>query len=351
MKSILKYLLVFSTIFLIAGATAYYSVKLFTQSADEIILPDLKGKNIIYVLETLTGMGLNAKLYGTQYDDTIPRHSVISQDPHPGNTIKKGRDIIIYISKGPKENNLPDLRQIPLKQALILIEKNEFKKGHISYTYSSKTQKNYIIEQHPGPFSTALKGSFCHLLVSRGSKPSGMVMPSLEGTRLENAVSIIKGHNLHISKIISKVDKNKHYGIVLSYLPPSGSYVTENTQVTLVVNNQEHNKIMTPDKLKNYILVTHSLGPGFLKRHVRVETDMFGPDIDLYNEFMKPGEDIKVLVPSGINTKINIFIDHWLEKTIIIDPWKEDNDLGDMILWESLPLQFFQPILHGSAKN
>ena len=70
-------------------------------------------------------MGLNAKLHGTRYDDKIPRHNVISQDPQPGVTIKKGRDVIIYISKGPKENSLPDLRQIPLKEALILIEKNE----------------------------------------------------------------------------------------------------------------------------------------------------------------------------------------------------------------------------------
>ena len=40
--------------FSIAGGIAYKSVRLFTQSADEIVLPELTGKNIIYVLETLT---------------------------------------------------------------------------------------------------------------------------------------------------------------------------------------------------------------------------------------------------------------------------------------------------------
>lgn len=351
MKSIFKYTLIFSLTFFIAGAAAYYSVRLFTQSADEIILPQLTGKNIIYVLETLTSMGLNTKLYGTLYDDNIPRHSVISQDPKPGATIKKGRDVIIYISKGLKENSLPDLRQIPLKQALILLEKNEFKKGHVSFTYSSKTRKGHIIEQYPSPFSTALKGSFCHLLVSRGTNLIGMVMPEINGFRLEQAASIIKNHNLNISKIISKVDLNQDYGIILSYTPRAGHHVTGNTPITLVVNSSENNKIMSPDKLKSVTLLTHSLGPGFLNRHVRVETDMFGPIIDLYNEYMKPGEDINILVPSGIKTEINIFIDHRFEKTIIIDPWEKDNDTGDMLLWESSPLQYYQPILQNSVKN
>lgn len=350
MKSFLKYALIFSMAFLIAGAIAYYSVRLFTQSADEIILPELTGKNIIYVLETLTSMGLNAKLYGTNYDDTIPRHNVLSQDPKPGATIKKGRDVIIYISKGPKENSVPDLRQIPLKQALILLEKNEFKKRYVSFTYSSKTPKDHIIEQHPGPFSFALKESFCHLLVSRGANPIGMVMPDINGLRLEKAAAIIKNHNLHISKIISKKDLNKDKGTILSYTPHSGSYVTEDTPITLVVNSPENNKTMDPDKLSSAIFLTHSLGPGFLKRHVRVETDMFGPIIDLYNEYVKPNEDINILVPSGIHTEINIFIDHRFEKTIIIDPWNEDNNTGEL-LWESSPLQFYQLILPGLVKN
>ena len=351
MKSILKYAFIFLSAFFIAGAIAYYSVRLFTQSADEIILPELTGKNIIYVLETLTSMGLNAKLHGTQYDDTIPRHSVISQDPQPGATIKKGRDVIIYISKGAKENTIPDLRQIPLKKALILLEKNEFKKGHVSFTYSLKTKKDCVIAQYPDPFSNGLKGSFCNLLVSRGARPVGMVMPDIKGLRLKKASAIIEDHHLGISKIISSKDLNQDYGVILSYTPHSGCYVTCDTPITLVVNSSEKNKIMDPDKLNSVILLSHSLGPGFLKRHVRVETDMFGPIIDLYNEHMKPGEDINILVPSGIKIRIDIFIDHKLEKTIIIDPWKKDSETGDMILWESSPLQFYQLILPDLVKN
>jgi len=350
-KSVLKYSFIFLTAFTIAAGIAYYSVRLFTQSADEIILPKLTGKNIIYVLETLTNMGLNAKLYGSRYDDAIPKYAVISQDPKPGSTIKKGRDIIIYISKGAKENIIPDLRQTPLDQALILLEKNEFKKGHISFTYSSKTKKGSVIAQYPKSFSNALKGSFCNLLVSRGVNPTGLVMPDIKELLLEEATEIIGNHHLRISKIISNKDLTHNFGIILSSTPEAGSYVTENTPVTLVVNNPERNKQMAPEKLNSVRLVTHSLNPGFLKRHVRVETDIFGPIINLYNEYMKAGVDINILVPLKAKTFLNIFIDHHLVRTIIFDPWKEDYDTGDTLLWESSPLQFYQPISPDLVKN
>ncbi|CCK79651.1 PASTA domain-containing protein [Desulfobacula toluolica] len=344
MKSILKYCFIFLLAFSIAGTIGFYSIRLFTQSADEIVLPQLTGKNIIYVLETLTNMGLNAKLYGSRYDDAVPRYAVISQDPQPGSTIKKGRDIIIYISKGAKENIIPDLRQIPLKQALILLEKNEFKKGHVSFTYSLKTKNECVIAHYPEPFSTALKGSSCDLLISRGINPVAVIMPDITRLRLEKASAVIENLHLDISQIISNVDPHQDWGIILSSTPHAGSHVTANTPITLVVNALEKGRHMSPDKLNSLILLTHSLSPGILKQHVRVETDMFGPIINLYNEYMKPGEDINILVPPAIKTRVNIFIDQTLEKTIIIDPWKEDIDAGDSILWESSPLQFYQPI-------
>ncbi len=351
MKSVLKYVFLFFTAFLIAGAIAYYSLRLFTQSADEVILPKLTGKNIIYVLETLTNLGLNAKLYGTQYDDSIPKYSVITQDPAPGSTIKKGRDIIIYISKGAKENIIPDLRQVPLNQALLILEKNEFKKGPVSFTYSPHTKKNSIIAQYPEAFTTTLKGFPCKLLVSRGADQTGIVMPELKGLQLENASLLIKDYHLGITKITSDIDRNQNKGIVLSFSPEAGSYVTDTTPISIVVNDFQKNKRMSPKKLSGIIFVTHSLSPGLLKRHVRVETDMFGPIINLYNEFMKPGSEVKILVPTQLKTNISIFIDHRLEKTIIFDPWKEDSDTGEFLLWESSPLQFYHQISPDLVKN
>ncbi len=344
MKTFIKYIFIFIFGFFIAGSIAYYSVTLFTKSADEVVLPELKGKNIIYVLETLTNMGLNAKLYGTNYHETIPIYSVISQDPEPGATIKKGRDIVFYLSKGKKENIIPDLRQTALKSAILLLEQNEFKPGQISYTYSSTTKKDQILTQYPIPFSTALKNSVCNLLVSRGPIPEALVMPKIQGSKIDKAYTFIEDHNLSIAKIVSNRDTTFDFGVILSQIPEAGSHVTSDTPIQLVVNNSDKNKVMDPKKLTGVMLLTHSMSPGFLKKHVRVETNLFGPIITLYNEYMKPEKDINILIPSGVHANIDIYIDQILIKTITIDPWKKDTETGDTLLWESLPPQFYPQI-------
>jgi len=309
MKTFLKYTCIFIFGFFIAGSIAYYSVTLFTKSADEVVLPELKGKNIIYVLETLTNMGLNAKLYGTDYNETIPIYSVISQDPEPGVTLKKGRDVVFYLSKGKKENIIPDLRQIDLKSALLRLEKNEFRPGQISYTYSSTTQKDQILTQYPIPFSTALKNSVCNLLVSRGPIPEALIMPQITGLKIDKVYTFIEDNNLSIAKIVSNRDTDFNFGVILSQVPEAGSHVTSDTPIQLVINNSDKNKEMDPKNLTGVQLLTHRLAPGFLKKHVRVETDLFGPIITLYNEYMKPEEDINILIPSGVHAKVDIYID------------------------------------------
>jgi beta-lactam-binding protein with PASTA domain len=333
MKSFIKYGFIFCLAFTIAGAAGYFAVSLFTKSAKEIILPELKGKNIIYVLETLTHLGVNPKLRGTQYDENIPKYGVTFQDPPSGTTIKKGRDVSIYISKGKKENTIPDLRQIPLKQALLTLETKEFKPGTLSYVYSSSTSKDNIIAQYPLAFTTRASNSLCDLLISKGPEPEIQVMPNLSGMDLETAVSLVEKQQLSISKIKSRSNPNLIQGIVLSQIPEFGKPIFPHTPIELIANNTLAGLQMKPANLKGLILVSHTLDHGFLKKHVRVETDMLGFPLDLFNEYFKPGKDINILIPGNIKTKIKIFVDHELVKIRIIDPWNRDNDSGEL-LWE-----------------
>ncbi len=284
-------------------------------------------------METLTNSGLNAKLFGSRHDENVPRYSVISQDPAPGTIIKKGRDVIIYISKGPKENVMPDLRQMTLKEARLVIEKEEFITGVVSDVYHFSTPAGSIVAQYPKPFSSTLKGSAINLLVSRGQEPQAFVMPDLSNMSLENAASILKRHNLSVSKITSGVQQGVQKGHIIKHEPQFGSKVTAVSSIKFLVNSNQAERIMDPEKLEGVIGVSHQLGPGFLKKHVRVEADLFGTTLTLYDNYAKPNEDILVLIPSGIKTKVNFFIDNQLIKTKFIDPWQTDNNTGE-ITWE-----------------
>ncbi len=160
---------------------------------------------------------------------------------------------------------------------------------------------------------------------------------------LQTAASVIETCHLQIANIMSGMEARKDPGIVLSQDPEPGSYVTAWTPIVLTVNGSKKNQTMSPKALNHMIMLTYPLAPGFLNFHVRVETDMLGPRINLYNEHMKPGENINFFIPAGKKVHIDIFIDHKLVKTIISDPWDMDHITGDTLLWESSPLQFYQP--------
>ena len=350
MKSYLKYPLIFLISFAAAGSLAYYAVTLFTQSAKTVVLPELRGKNIIYVLETLTRLGLNAKLFGTQFDDEIPKYSVISQDPEPGTTIKKGRDIIIYLSRGKKENIVPDLRQLELSQALITLEKHELKKGHISHTHSMTTASGRIIAQFPKPFATALKGSVCNLLVSSGPRVETYMMPDLTGLTIDLAAEMIQRRDLHLSRIVSGMETNKPMDTILGHTPGFGMPVRRDDKIILTVNTRQKNRTMNPERLDQVTLLRLPLDTGFLKSHVRIESDIYGTVFNLYDDFVAPGEEVMLLIPSGKKTTIDIYIDDELYHTTTLDPWHQASSLGD-ISWELLPLQFYPPTSQNLEMN
>ncbi|MBU0973164.1 MAG: PASTA domain-containing protein [Proteobacteria bacterium] len=333
MRSVVQYGFLFFIAFCFAGAVGYLSISVFTKSAEELVIPEFKGKNILFVLETLTHLGLNPKLHGTQYDDTIPKYGVTFQDPPAGATIKKGRDVVITISKGPRQAVVPDLRQVPFGEALIVLEKNEFTQGTLSHVHSSDTPKDHIIAQYPPALSTVESNFPCSFLISKGPKPLAQVMPDLKGLALNAAVTRLEDQDLQVLKIHSKNIPQLDQGLVLSQTPEFGSQVSAQTPIELIANGTTEGLVMEPVDFKGVILVTYPLSLGFLKKHVRVESDILGVPLDLCNDYFPPGKDIHLLIPAGIKTKIKIFVDHELVKTSIIDPWNRDNDTGEL-LWE-----------------
>lgn len=323
MKTLVKYAAIFCMAFGLAGTIGYMGVNLFTRSAPEVILPDLVGKNIIPVLETLTRMGLNPKLHTTRYHETIPKYGVTFQDPGPGATIKKGRDVVIYISKGFKESRVPDLRQVMLKQGLLTIEASELRPNRIVYVYSDQTPKQGIISQYPLPFASVTANAGCDLLVSKGPRPIALVMPDLEKLSLTSAAARIEPLGLFLDEIKSSFDPRRPAGLVVKQEPAFGTRVLKGTKVHLVVNHSRTREKMDPNVLKTPVWVSYTLPPGFSNRHVRVVTDIFGMRTDAFNGFMKPGKNINLLIPGGIKTNIRIFVDHRLKTIRDIDPWRQ----------------------------
>jgi eukaryotic-like serine/threonine-protein kinase len=305
---------------LVVGASAYLTLTLIVKSEDTVVVPDLAGKDVVYALELLSDLGLNTKVEGSEYSIKVSKNSVIFQEPGPGSEIKKGRDVRIIISKGPKSIRMPNLENLPVQQARIIIEENSLCQGEISDTYSSRIKKDSIIAQVPTRGTMVTRGECINLLVSLGIRPRTYEMPDLRGRFLDDAIPLIENNNLILGKITSVFYENKPLNSIIAQEPLSGYCVPEGSTVDLVVNRKPGKKghgvaLGTQESS----LFRYRLKDGFLKRHIRVVLNSFGVSNPIFDDFMKPGEEIWLIIPKNNNTTVFLYEDDQLIKTKVYE--------------------------------
>ena len=314
----LKIALLFFAFIFIVGASAYLTLTIIIKSEDSVIVPELAGKNVVYVLELLTDLGLNTKIEGSEYSSEIPKNNVIFQEPEPGSEIKKGRDVRIIISKGPKSILMPNLEKLPVQQARIILEENSLCQGQISSTYSSHIKKDSIIAQVPSAGTMITRNECVNLLVSIGIRPKEYKMPDLKGRFLDSAIPMIENSNLVLGKIKSEFYKDKPLNTIIAQEPLSGYSVAEGGTVDLVINRKPGRKghgYLTGSPGGSFF--RYRVNDGFLKRHIRVVLNSFGVSNTIFDEFVQPGEEIWLIIPN--NTTVFLYEDDKLIKTQVFD--------------------------------
>ncbi len=303
-----------------AGISAYLTLTLLIKSEDIVIVPDLIGKEVVYVLEILTDLGLNTKVKGFEYSEDIPKNHIIFQQPEPSVEIKKGRDIKIVISKGAKNILMPNLQGLSLQQARIIIEENGLCHGEQSVTYSSIFEKDNIIAQVPSPGAQITRGGCVNLLLSLGIRPRAYKMPILNGLTLDDAIGLIEKSDLILGKIKSLFFEDKPKDTITDQDPLAGSLVLEGSLVNLVLNKKpgtQSSEYLAGTINGNFFRyrTTH----GFLKRHIRVCLTGLTFSNDLLNEFVKPGKEIWLLVPNKKGATLLVYEDDELVESQVIE--------------------------------
>lgn len=317
---VLKIAILLFVFILVVGASAYLTLTMIIKSEDTVVVPDLAGKNVVYVLELLTDLGLNTKVEGSEYSTEMPKNNVIFQDPEPGSEIKKGRDVRIIISKGPKSILMPNLEKLPVQQARIILEENSLCQGQISSTYSNHIKKDSVIAQVPSAGTMITRTECVNLLVSLGIRPQAYKMPDLEGRSLDGAIPLIESSNLILGKITSVFYKDKPLNTIIAQEPLSGYSVTEGGAVDLVINRkpgQKDHGYLAGSPGGSFF--RYRVNDGFLKRHIRVVLNSFGVSNTIFDEFIQPGKEIWLIIPKNNYSTVFLYEDDKLIKTQVYD--------------------------------
>jgi beta-lactam-binding protein with PASTA domain len=310
MIRVVKVSIFFMVFVAIAVASTFLAMRFFIQRETTVVVPELVGKDVVYALQILTDLGLNIKLKSEEHSSVISLNHIIHQDPSSGSKIKKDRDVRIIVSKGEKRIQMPRITGLSIRKTRIVLEESDLCQGNLTRTYDNRLMTDDVIAQNPKPGVMVDRGVCVDLLVSLGIRPEAHMMPDLLGQVFENAVIEIEKHNLLLGEITAAYNKDKPKNVIVNQNPPAGHRIFEGYPVTLARNIQSRMQKMSPLQATQGVnLFRYRLKSGFLKSRIRIQLAIFGMVNDLWDDFMKPGEEVWLFIPKGVDATVNLFED------------------------------------------
>jgi beta-lactam-binding protein with PASTA domain len=238
MRRFLKGLAIFIALIGVGIASAFAVVALLLLRQEEVRVADFTGQDIVTVIEMSAQQGLQLKVERREPHPTMPRDTVISQSPAPGNGIKKGRQVRVVVSQGPTDMQAPKVVGEHFRKADIMIRQAGFVPGMVSRVSSESVERDLVIAQAPEAGSPLDRGGKLNILVSAGRRVQPFAMPRLTGKKAEEAVKIVDRMGLHHRLTIKTAGDTSQSLLrtVVSQKPAAGSPVTADAIVDIVVS-------------------------------------------------------------------------------------------------------------------
>ena len=200
----------------------YLTSKWIIQSEKEVVVPSLVGHDTVYALDLLTSLGLNIKVGGFMWSDTVPKNFIAQQKPASGTRLKRDRDVKVFLSRGSKSVRVPKLVETSLREAELVLSQNGLRLGGLSRIPSTRYAKDRVIAQRPAPLKDLERGQAVDLLISDGPKPVAIAMPELRQQTLGQALKVLgdqAGRASHPGDEHTPESAKRHPGQTLGCMP------------------------------------------------------------------------------------------------------------------------------------
>ncbi len=201
---LLHFLAVIATIVGLFLLTVFFIQK-YTAHGQTITVPDLTGKSIPEVMQILKNKNMQYQIVDSSYSDKLLPLSVIDQNPKANRKVKDERTIYLTINaKHPPKVKMPDLKDVSLKQAGMILNNYGLKVGRL--IYKPDLAQNAVLDQQINGVSIKFgdwvsKGSSIDLVLGDGLGLSDIEVPTLVGLTLMEAKFVLDGVGLNLGVI------------------------------------------------------------------------------------------------------------------------------------------------------
>lgn len=185
--------------------------------------------------EELKKAGFTAYTIETATDDKVEEGYVISQSVDEGTAIPADEKIVITISEGKEDVEVPDVRGYSDDQATTLLTEAGFVVTH-GYEYDDTVEKNKVISQSPEGKTMQKSGSTVKIIISNGKEVEEVEVPILVGKSESKAADLLENAGLSGKVSHANSDEVKK-GQVINQDVSAGSSVEKGSTVGYVISD------------------------------------------------------------------------------------------------------------------
>jgi serine/threonine-protein kinase len=167
------------------------------------------------------------------FDEKVAKGLVISAEPQPGSTLRRGSDVALVVSRGPERYAVPPVVGMTLAEATARITAGRLKVGKVSKEFSERVPEGQVLSTTPRSGASVRKQSPVALTVSRGRRP--IDVPDLTGRDATGAARQLSAAGLKVDATRQENSDTVPKGSVITQSPRDGTLFRGDT-VTLVVS-------------------------------------------------------------------------------------------------------------------
>lgn len=236
-----KLLVILGAIFagLAVIAATVVGILVLLPSNSEMQVPNVAGKTIDEAIQIFNDMGLKVAAENKYaQSDEIKEGDVVKTDPSSGRTVKKGSEIILYISQGSNTFELEDYVGQEVNGVKAILEKvhNLFvivEEDNVDDP--SKYEENIIIKQDPVVGTKVKSGDTITLHIP---KIGGVYPDFTTGYTLSDIQAWGEKYNIKIKEEYVQ-DNSYEPGSIIKQSKPAGSNVVSGMSITITIAEEE----------------------------------------------------------------------------------------------------------------
>lgn len=219
------------------------TINMVSGTPRDVQVPNVVGKSRDDAIAELQNRGFTVNPRQESSSD-VAVDMVIATDPAPDSAVSAGDEVTIRVSSGPRQAEVPDVKDLTPAQAVQKLKDAGFEKIRQTQSASAPDKKGVVTATVPSANSTSAVTNEITVVV--GSGPDAKPVPAVTGTSPDDAQKVLAANGFVVPPIIVDVDGLRSTsGQVVGTVPPANETVPVDTPIQIQVSRG--NQFTMPD--------------------------------------------------------------------------------------------------------